>query len=136
MRSFASYYQHALKWLVGQLEPVYIDMWDAGTDSKFGSRLRAARQFRGLTQAQLAERANVAVTSIAHLETGARKPSLDTFVRLASALEVQSDFLIGLQDQPAIRYPESPIAEKIDLMTSDQVQQLNLYADFLLSRGA
>lgn len=59
------------------------------------SNLRSIRELRRLTQAQLGERAGIAPASVSHFETGQRQPSLDSLVKLANALEVSADALLG-----------------------------------------
>jgi transcriptional regulator with XRE-family HTH domain len=52
----------------------------------FGVRLRELRTNRGMTQADLAERAQVTVTYIGRLEGGGAAPGIDLVKRLATAL--------------------------------------------------
>jgi len=61
----------------------------------FPQRLRAAREYRGLSQGQLAERAKLQPSAISHFETGARKPSFDNLRLLADTLDVTTDYLLG-----------------------------------------
>ena len=61
----------------------------------FPERLRSAREKRGLSQGQLAKRAGFQASAISHFETGSRKPSFDNLRRLADALEVTTDYLLG-----------------------------------------
>jgi transcriptional regulator with XRE-family HTH domain len=64
--------------------------------SIFGRRLRQARDLRGLTQAQLAEKSRVSAVMISHFETGVRpSASADNLVKLSNALEVSIDYLLG-----------------------------------------
>ena len=65
----------------------------------FPDRLRFAREYRGLNQGQLAERAKLQPSAISHFETGTRKPSFDNLRLLADALEVTTDFLLGRVDE-------------------------------------
>src|SRR6266511_2022390 len=58
-------------------------------------RLKAFREMRGLTQGELGAKAGMAAASISHFETGQRVPSLDSVVKLADALEVSVDALLG-----------------------------------------
>jgi transcriptional regulator with XRE-family HTH domain len=58
-------------------------------------RLRDLRELRGLTQSDLASRAEMAAASVSHFETGQRQPSLESLVRLADALDVTTDALLG-----------------------------------------
>lgn len=61
----------------------------------FPARLRAAREKRGLTQGELAKRAGLQMSAISHFETGTRKPSFENLRRLADALDVTTDYLLG-----------------------------------------
>ena len=61
----------------------------------FPERLRTARAKRGLSQGDLANRAHFQASAISHFETGTRKPSFDNLRRLADALEVPTDYLLG-----------------------------------------
>jgi transcriptional regulator with XRE-family HTH domain len=62
---------------------------------KLAENLRKLRETRSLTQAQLGKRAGMAAASVSHFETGQRAPSLDSLVKLADALEVSVDTLLG-----------------------------------------
>lgn len=67
----------------------------------FPSRLRTAReQLRHLSQAELAERSGLQASAISHFETGSRKPSFDNLRRLAEALSVTTDYLLGRESEP------------------------------------
>jgi len=57
--------------------------------------LRQLRELRGFTQADLGNRAGIAPASVSHFETGQRVPSLDSLVKLADALQVSVDVLLG-----------------------------------------
>ncbi len=67
----------------------------------FPQRLRAARDLRDLNQSELARRASLQASAVSHFETGARKPSFDNLKRLADALDVTTDYLLGRVDDPA-----------------------------------
>ncbi|MBP29006.1 helix-turn-helix transcriptional regulator [Methylobacterium sp.] len=66
----------------------------------FQQRLQAARELRKLTQSQLAATAGLPASSVSHFEAGARKPSFDNLKRLAGALAVTTDYLLGRSDDP------------------------------------
>ena len=65
---------------------------------RFGERLAECRKQSGIEQQELAIRANVPAPSISHYERGHRKPSIENLVRLADALSVSIDFLLGRTD--------------------------------------
>jgi transcriptional regulator with XRE-family HTH domain len=63
----------------------------------FGKRLADVRRTRGLTQEQLAERADVTPLSIGYIEQGRRWPRLVTLQKLAKCLNVPvGEFFKGL----------------------------------------
>ena len=61
----------------------------------FSKRLSAARHMRKLSQTELGRKARLKQTAISLFETGRRAPSLHNLNRLANALEVSSDYLLG-----------------------------------------
>jgi len=74
-------------------------MTDEAVNEVFKTRLRTAREQRGLSQTQLAESARIPASSVSHFESGARKPSFDNLKRIATALDVTTDYLLGRVDQ-------------------------------------
>ena len=62
-----------------------------------GSRIRAVRQERKMTQEQLAEAAGVGVTHISHIETGNSVPSLQVMVDIINALDCSADELLCVE---------------------------------------
>lgn len=61
----------------------------------FPARLEQARRRRKLSQAALAARSGLQSSAISHFETGTRKPSFDNLKKLADALNVTTDYLLG-----------------------------------------
>ena len=94
----------------------------------FPERLKSARTMRGWTQSELATRAGLPPSSIAHFEAGSRKPSFDTLRRLATALEVTTDYLLGRADDPALSHSADPIYRHASKLTGADRE---LAAEFL-----
>lgn len=69
----------------------------------FGAQVRAFRTALGLTQEQLAERADMHWTFISGVERGLRDPRLTTIGKLARALGVTPDALMRPGGQPSRR---------------------------------
>ena len=61
----------------------------------FPARLRSIRERRALSQGELAQRTGLRTSAVSHFETGIRKPSFDNLRRLADALDVTTDYLLG-----------------------------------------
>jgi transcriptional regulator with XRE-family HTH domain len=68
---------------------------------KIAARVRHARTRHGLTQAALAERADLAFETISRIESGREPPSLRTIVALADALDTTVDVLLGREPERA-----------------------------------
>ena len=67
----------------------------------FPERLRMARELRDLNQSELARITGLQASAVSHFEIGARKPSFDNLKRLADALNVTTDYLLGRVHDPA-----------------------------------
>ena len=66
--------------------------------ARIGKRISEFRRAKKLSQFQLAELAEVTDSYISHIETGRKKPSLESLVRIASALGITLDrILLGNQ---------------------------------------
>ena len=60
-----------------------------------GPRLRAVRQKRGATLAQLSAATGISVSTLSRLEAGGRRPTLELLLPLARAHQVPLDELVG-----------------------------------------
>lgn len=65
-----------------------------------GDRLRAARERMGMSQEELAARIGAAQTQITRYEKNNSQPSQVVLIRIAEALSVSTDFLLGLVSDP------------------------------------
>lgn len=91
---------------------------------RIGQRIRKMRRAHGFSQEELAERVNISVTHMSHIETGNTKLSLPVLVALAAALEVRTDDL--LNDCPAV----STAAEDINaILEGCSAQEAKIIVD-------
>lgn len=67
----------------------------AATIAAVGARLRALRQRRGVTLADLAEATGISVSTLSRLESGQRRATLQLLLPLAQAHRVPLDDLVG-----------------------------------------
>src|SRR5919198_2961204 len=80
----------------------------AGTPAIMGARLREARNRRGLTLSQLAERTGLTKGFLSQVERDMTSPSVGTLVRLCDALGVAVGDLIEGTPGPVIRAADRP----------------------------
>jgi transcriptional regulator with XRE-family HTH domain len=57
-------------------------------------RLKKMREWRGMSQSDLAEESGLMVSAISHFECGRRMPSAFNIFRLATALRCRADYLL------------------------------------------
>lgn len=76
----------------------------------FGYRLRKVREEKGLSQVELAEKSGLQPSAVSHFELGRRSPSFDNLKRLADALAVTIDYLLGRQIEATAA---GPVAEQV-----------------------
>ncbi len=65
---------------------------------EFNEKIRALRRNAGLTQRQVADAVGVTYRTYQNYEAGASKPSGGVVLRLAAALGVSTDTLLGTRD--------------------------------------
>ncbi len=89
-----------------------------------GEKLRTLRKAAKLTERKLAELAGVSQSAISEIEHGKKSPTLDTLLKLCSALGISiADFF---SDQPATPVPPHlrPLLEAARDLTPEQVELL------------
>lgn len=71
---------------------------------------------RGWSQRDLANAVGLLPSAISHLETGNRGPSNHTLIRVANALDVTTDYLLGRVDEPGV--VDDPMSVAIGRLSS------------------
>jgi transcriptional regulator with XRE-family HTH domain len=98
---------------------------DQNIDGLLRENLVRFRELKGWTQTELGKRAGIAPASVSHFETGQRTPSLETLVKVANALTVSLDRLVGRA--PEFVEPVDPIfmaASRADASTLETVKRV------------
>jgi transcriptional regulator with XRE-family HTH domain len=80
-----------------------------------GSEIRRAREARGWSQAKLAAGADMGVSGISQIETGARNPSVVTLSKIADAL--------GIEVVDLLPKPQTPQPSLEDAAQSEALQE-------------
>lgn len=120
------------------------------TSTKIGTRIRQLRLSAGMTQRDLAQRINVGNTTLSQYESGARVPSDEVKIKIASVFGVSVDYLLGASSErnsaekalcpPAVaqRPAEAAIAGELSSLSDRQLDRLLGYIQALkeLPEGA
>lgn len=109
---------------------------DPSPSDIFKERLRKARDLRGWSQGELAEKAGMPASSVAHFEIGARKPSFDSLRRLANALEVTTDYLLGRVDEPELAQAGDPLFRDYGKLSGNDREIAKDFLKMLAERNA
>ena len=97
----------------------------------FRDRLRDVRIMRQFTQAELAKRTEMPITSISHFEIGTRKPNMNSLIRLADALEVSTDYMLGRTDYFSSHKPNGLLSNEIDKLNGEDLELLKNFIKLL-----
>ena len=120
------------------------------TSTKIGARIRQLRLSAGMTQRDLAQRINVGNTTLSQYESGARVPSDEVKIKIASVFGVSVDYLLGVTDSRELTSPtptppaaaqrpvEAAIAGELGSLSDRQLDRLLGYIQALkeLPEGA
>lgn len=87
-----------------------------------GSRIRAVRLEKKMTQEQLAEAVGVGVTHISHIETGNSIPSLQVMIDIINALDCSADELLCIEIDKARPFLNSWLSELVSDCSGDEVK--------------
>lgn len=68
-----------------------------------GQRIKKLREQSEFTQAKLAAEANITPAAISQIEKGERIPSTPILRRMAAALKVSTDYLLGATDETKLK---------------------------------
>ena len=102
----------------------------------FPEKLRRAREIRQLSQAELAARAKLQPSAVSHFETGTRRPSLDNLRRLADALSVSIDYLVGRSESiDGIAQTADILYRHIEQLSASDREVVNTIAKQLAMRN-
>ena len=71
---------------------------------RFGEKIRAVRERRGLTLREVAERAGVSESLVSQIERNRVSPAIDTLLSLADALDIDFEYLFSdLKKERAVK---------------------------------
>lgn len=92
-----------------------------------GGRIKKLRKDKSLSQAQLAQRADLHFSYVAQIERGEKMPSLKSLERISEALDADMQYLIAAEKQEKEEWEE----ELMQFMKRLDKKQRNLVSDFV-----
>jgi transcriptional regulator with XRE-family HTH domain len=101
------------------------------------ANVRRLRMAAGLTQAQLAEAAEIVDATVSRVERGRLEPSADLLGRLAGALKVKADDLMGpMKDpKPAYRRSVARLVAAVEGLDDGAIDDVTKAIKLLLAAG-
>lgn len=87
--------------------------------------LKKSREFKGLTQNQVAEILGISDGTYKNYEQGKREPNGDMIVKLATLYNVTTDYLLGKDNTPP---------NPIEMLSNDKLEQSLIYGYFKLPK--
>lgn len=108
----------------------------------FGERLKQFRESRGLTQEQLATAIGVAKTTVTGYERGNREPDVAKIKKLAAALGVSGDELLGTGQEKkptpvsedGLNNGAKAVLDACSGFTLDEWREMLHFAEYLVSK--
>lgn len=101
----------------------------------FSDRLKAVRERRGLSQADLAQKTGLQPTAISHFETATRSPSFDNLRRISDALNVSTDYLMGRSEKEGMIGPHADsLFRDIEKLSAEDLDAMRMMKEALLKR--
>lgn len=96
----------------------------------FYQNLKLAREQKGLSQKDVAEKIGVAKSTYSLYESGNREPNVQTIKKIANVLDVSADELLGIDTEPVT------IAAHFDgdEYTEDELDEIRQFAEFVKNK--
>ena len=91
---------------------------------KIGARIREIRLQKHMSQANLADKANIHLSHISDIENGKSTLLLPTFIRITEALQVSADVLLRSDIPEVNKLYKSEFAEVLEDCTPSEIDSI------------
>lgn len=89
-----------------------------------GTRIKEARESNNMTQERLAEIVGLSPTHISVIERGVKAPKLETFIKIANALNVTSDALLLDVLDNSLQITANELSKQIEKLSSEEQRKI------------
>jgi len=100
-----------------------------------GKRIQMRREVLGMKQEELAEHVNLSPNYISAIERGVKIPRLETFIRIANALNITSDFLLMDVLNTGSEIKSSILSEKIKNLYPKEQERIIHVVEAMIEYG-
>ena len=100
-----------------------------------GKRIKKYRTQSKLRQEQLAEKTGLSTNYIGMIERGEKVPALETFLKIANALQVSADMLLADVLYSTYTVKDSLLAEKLDKLEADDRKKIYDVIDTMIKHS-
>lgn len=97
-----------------------------------GQRIKQAREAKGLTQEQLAEKVNLSASHMSVIERGIKPPKLETFVEIANVLGADANSILADVLSVSNKIVSSQLSAKLSALPSAQQKKILRVLDTLI----
>lgn len=104
--------------------------------SSIGKNIRKKRQDKSWNQEFLAEKVDVSATYIGMIERGEKMPSMETFIRIANALDSASDELLCGVINKGYEVRMSKYLEKMKTLSGEEQNKVFRVLDVMLNQNS
>lgn len=87
---------------------------------ELGRKIQEARKKMGYTQESLAEKADIGIMYLGEIERGVKMPSLKSFIKLITALDISADYVLRDELPSGKEYVFDEITKKLEDLTPKQ----------------
>lgn len=95
--------------------------------NNFNENLRDAREKKGYSQKEVAEKIGVAKSTYSLYESGNREPNIRMIRKISDILSVSANDLLGIDSEP----PSLVIHFDDDMYTEEELERIKEYAAFV-----
>jgi transcriptional regulator with XRE-family HTH domain len=85
-----------------------------------GIKLREARRKKGFTQQMLADAVGISEMYVSQIERGMKMPSLNLFIKIITALDISSDYVLRDELPSGKNFVYQEVEEMLDDLTPKQ----------------
>lgn len=105
------------------------------TKTDIAHRIRQLIETRGLTQAQVSAKSGLPPATISHFVSAFRTPGTSTLRKLADALDVSVEYLLGRDEEPKVAGPTAKVIfRNAQDLSEDSLKILAEFSEMLKRR--